>query len=242
MKTYLDKLIYSVRNLLSRNLFKLLAQFTSGEVLDVGGGNFYEYLPSTITFNTWTVIEPALGIPFRRIDERIILQSGRGEELPYPDNSFDTVLSIQVLEHVEDPYAVLSEMLRVLRPGGFLVVMVPQTSCLHLAPQHYYNFTKYWLLKLSSRYPSLQKITLVSIGGLWLSTASRMFYFFHHTFVRNPRIRGCKRGFLFWLLLPVSSLAALSILIVSLILSVVDLSEESTNHIGVFSKTSEASP
>ena len=48
-----------------------------------------------------------------------------GERLPWRDGAFDAVLSYQTLEHVQDPDAVLAEMLRVTRPGGALHLRCP---------------------------------------------------------------------------------------------------------------------
>ena len=46
-------------------------------------------------------------------------------EIPYPDASFDVVLSHDVLEHVQDPRLSLAEIRRVLRPGGLSVNVFP---------------------------------------------------------------------------------------------------------------------
>ncbi len=48
-----------------------------------------------------------------------------GEYLPYPDGRFDLVLSHEVLEHVADDVLAVREMLRVLKPGGRIVIFVP---------------------------------------------------------------------------------------------------------------------
>lgn len=47
------------------------------------------------------------------------------DELDFPDGSFDAAYSIQVMEHIEDVEAHLSEVVRVLRPGGAFVVATP---------------------------------------------------------------------------------------------------------------------
>ena len=46
------------------------------------------------------------------------------EELPYPDESFDLVCSTGVIEYLQDDAKALSEMFRVLKPGGHLVLPV----------------------------------------------------------------------------------------------------------------------
>ncbi len=50
---------------------------------------------------------------------------GRGEELPYSDDSFDLILSHEVIEHVQDDRRAAAEMARVLRPGGRAVIFAP---------------------------------------------------------------------------------------------------------------------
>ncbi|MGI9183635.1 MAG: class I SAM-dependent methyltransferase [Solirubrobacteraceae bacterium] len=61
--------------------------------------------------------------------------------LPLDDASVDAVLLTQVLEHVPDPAAVLSEVARVLRPGGGVFVTVPFVWELHELPFDFWRFT-----------------------------------------------------------------------------------------------------
>jgi demethylmenaquinone methyltransferase/2-methoxy-6-polyprenyl-1,4-benzoquinol methylase len=59
----------------------------------------------------------------RRGETRVVLVQGRGEQLPFPDGSFDAVTFEYLLRYVDDPQATLSELVRVLRPGGTLASM-----------------------------------------------------------------------------------------------------------------------
>ena len=54
-----------------------------------------------------------------------LIVNGAGEGLPFPDNSFDMILSHEVLEHVRDDRQAVQEMLRVLKPGGRIALFVP---------------------------------------------------------------------------------------------------------------------
>lgn len=71
-----------------------------------------------------------------------------GESLPFADDSFDLVISNAVLEHVPHPFRDAGELLRVLKPGGELHVMVPFLQPEHGYPFHYFNMTRSGVLQL----------------------------------------------------------------------------------------------
>jgi SAM-dependent methyltransferase len=56
------------------------------------------------------------------------LVNGASEELPFTGGSFDVILSHEVLEHVRDDRRSVEEMLRVLAPGGVIVLFVPNLA------------------------------------------------------------------------------------------------------------------
>ncbi len=69
------------------------------------------------------ISEDALSFCRERGLEKVKL--GAGEELPYEDGTFDLVTAFDVVEHMDDDLAGLSEMRRVLRPGGKVLLFVP---------------------------------------------------------------------------------------------------------------------
>ena len=63
-------------------------------------------------------------------------------DLPFPDASFDFLVSDQVLEHVEgDPFRAVAESLRVLRPGGRAIHTTCFVNQVHGAPSDFWRFT-----------------------------------------------------------------------------------------------------
>ena len=64
-------------------------------------------------------------------------------KLPFDDGSFDTVLSTQVIEHVADHRAMLSEAYRVLRGNGVLILSGPMYWPLHEEPYDFFRFTEH---------------------------------------------------------------------------------------------------
>lgn len=56
------------------------------------------------------------------------VETDLNERLPFEASSFDGVVSIETIEHLENPWFFLREVSRVLRPGGFLVLTTPNVS------------------------------------------------------------------------------------------------------------------
>ncbi len=106
----------------------LLSQ-ASGRVLELGAGTGLNlpYYPDEI--EELTLTEPAAPM-LPRLERRLrkLGRDGRvvvatAEELPFDDDSFDTVVSTLVLCTVDDPRRAIDETARVLRPGGKLLFL-----------------------------------------------------------------------------------------------------------------------
>jgi ubiquinone/menaquinone biosynthesis C-methylase UbiE len=63
-----------------------------------------------------------LAIARERLPPGVELKQGWAEGIPYPDGSFDAVVSCNVFHYIREPRVALAEMLRVLRPGSTLVI------------------------------------------------------------------------------------------------------------------------
>jgi SAM-dependent methyltransferase len=88
--------------------------------------------------------------------------------LPFADASFDVVLCTEVLEHVSEPQQVVSEIARVLRPGGALYVAAPQMFHQHQKPYNFFNYTSFGLRHLLDR-AGLAPVWIKPMGGyFWM--------------------------------------------------------------------------
>ena len=100
----------------------------TGDVLEIGAGTGLnlEYYPEEVRL---VLLEPdphmrrRLAGKLAATPERATLVEGTAEELPFPDESFDAVVSTLVLCSVGDLERTLGEIRRVLRPGGLLVLI-----------------------------------------------------------------------------------------------------------------------
>lgn len=222
--------------LLSFGLFDTIRKHARGDVLDVGGRTFYSEFRARypdIRYASWTTIDPdATILPPPEATPEYRLVHGDGCNMDFADNSFDTVLNIQVLEHVFDGLAMVREVSRVLKPGGHAIFLIPQTAPAHGIPDAFFcNFSRYWVRKAMAA-AGLNIIEERAQGGVWRSLAYRHFYFFLNAFkvpeYYDPENR---RNILFYAFFPfMAAYSAVSIAI-CLIFSLGDLKEEPNNHL-----------
>ena len=115
---------YRVRRELVRNILDRYRQ-KGGVILDVGCGtgalmnDLYPYgLVYGLDFS-----DQALDFCRQRGEKNLTL--GSIESIPFADNFFDVVVSLDVLEHVQNDELAISEIRRVLKPGGISIIFVP---------------------------------------------------------------------------------------------------------------------
>ncbi|HTT67041.1 MAG TPA: class I SAM-dependent methyltransferase [Gemmatimonadales bacterium] len=144
-------------------------------VLDIGcrDGGLRRFLPPGVRYQGMDITPEFAGpdIVVRDVSDGI----------PFPDASFDHVFCIEVLEHVPNPYGALREMHRVLRPGGVLVLSVPNPyhvkelvwNLLRIPDRqgHIYGWTRQTMTRLGE----MNGFRLDGFGGTYLHPPIPMF-------------------------------------------------------------------
>jgi len=118
--------------------------FLTGKTLDLGGGSspsYYRFLghvgppPGVIHLDIFTNHYPDL-------------VGSLESDLPFQDSYFDTVLLFNVLEHIYQFKRLLSEIFRILEPGGEIHVWVPFHAPIHPDPEDFHRYSASALARL----------------------------------------------------------------------------------------------
>tara|TARA_B100000029_G_scaffold144731_1_gene139937 strand:+ start:119 stop:940 length:822 start_codon:yes stop_codon:yes gene_type:complete len=141
LKKKLGKLYYShFRPLLAPaypfRLRRYLAKYADPAtrlVIDLGSGN-YRVHPDVFTVDI---------VQYENVD--MVCDATR---LPFRDSSIDLVTTSHVLEHAPSPETMISEIMRITRPGGFGVHVVPFLYPFHASPDDYQRYTNVGMARL----------------------------------------------------------------------------------------------
>ena len=90
-----------------------------GSVLDLGSGTGASYT-DLINFDVIALDPDEQMLSLNNFEKKVV---GKGEELPFKENSFDNVLCCFVWRNVSDTEKALSEVYRVLKPGGKFILL-----------------------------------------------------------------------------------------------------------------------
>jgi SAM-dependent methyltransferase len=105
--------------------------------------------------------------------------------LPIESEVADTVVSISVMEHLCEPYIMLTEAFRILKPSGELVLQVPWQWHIHEAPHDYFRYTPFALRYLLEK-AGFVDVLIEPCSGFFTTIVLKLNYF-SCRFIRGPR-------------------------------------------------------
>jgi SAM-dependent methyltransferase len=153
---------FVVRTAILRELKNILSQL-NGVLLDVGCGQM-PYRPLLLSNETKVTKYIGIDMPTSRygIIQPDIIWDGR--RLPFENNAADCALLTEVLEHCPEPVMVLTEVNRVLKPGGMLFLTVPFLWPLHEVPYDEVRYTPFAMQRHLEQ-SGFANINLKALGG-----------------------------------------------------------------------------
>ncbi|MBI2472846.1 MAG: class I SAM-dependent methyltransferase [Planctomycetes bacterium] len=146
--------------LLLREVLKTVP-YIKGQLLDVGCGE----KPYSNIFSAHIYSYVGIDLVQSLHGKHAVDVYANAHHLPFKKDTFDTVLCLEVLEHVERPLEVLKEIYAVLRKGGVLILSVPQNYWLHNDPRDFYRFTQQGLIELAKEQAGFTINYMHSLGG-----------------------------------------------------------------------------
>jgi ubiquinone/menaquinone biosynthesis C-methylase UbiE len=157
--------VYAVRASILRAVKEILPLF-HGKIIDVGCG-IQPY--RELLLNSNKKISHYIGVDFA---DSIYVEYAMekpdyywdGKTIPLADQSFDCAMATELLEHCADPEMVLTEIYRVLKPGGVLFFTVPFVWPLHLTPYDEYRYTPFSISR-HLKSSGFADIELKALGG-----------------------------------------------------------------------------
>lgn len=130
--------------------YRFALEFAEGrEILDIACGTGYGLGLLKRNARSVTGVDrdfEAAKVARAECDEKTRVLIGDGTNLPFDDDSFDLVTSFETIEHLYDRKLFLSELRRVLRPGGLLILSTPNanyTKPINGIPKNKYHVYEY---------------------------------------------------------------------------------------------------
>ena len=112
----------------SRLAYVEAAKLVSGRVLEIGTGSGYGICTLAASAKEFVTIDKFRSSAVDDLPANTSFIESKVPPLPFEDELFDYVVSFQVIEHIRNDRRFVSEVLRVLKPGGKFIVTTPHKS------------------------------------------------------------------------------------------------------------------
>ncbi|MFH1769715.1 MAG: methyltransferase domain-containing protein [Parcubacteria group bacterium] len=135
---------------MSKIVDEYISESSSSRLLEVGCGmaETLEHLSHDVRYYGLDPTPSCIVRGKERYPNHVFIE-GVAEKVPFEDNFFDIVLSIQVIEMLHDPKTALEEMMRVIKPGGLFIALSPNfenPKSTISAVRHYTRWQKFVLV------------------------------------------------------------------------------------------------
>jgi SAM-dependent methyltransferase len=163
-----------------------IAAFVRGEVLEVGAGIGANTLKlASLDYTRWTCLEPDAALASRivppaggRHQHVIGTIDDLSSEAKFESILYDTILYIDVLEHIEDDRAEMARAAARLKPGGAVIVLSPAHPFLFTpfdaAIGHFRRYTRASLAASAPESLRVEKLVYLDAAGMLASAANRL--------------------------------------------------------------------
>jgi len=126
----------------------------SGNLLDIGGGTGRVAISMINKVDNLEIVDVSYGMVKMAKKKGFSATCALGEVLPYPGESFERALIVDAIHHCSNQEGVIKDVWRILKPGGFLVIVEPNYE--HMAGKIIRVFEK--LLVMNSKFLSDNEI------------------------------------------------------------------------------------
>lgn len=173
--------------IIRKKLFRAISNHTNyiyGKTLDFGCGS----KPYKSLFNTEEYIgldyETDVSMSNSNLDADFFYD---GKHVPFENNTFDSVFSTEVLEHVFNPDEILPEIYRVMKPGAHLLLTCPFFWPEHEQPHDYARYSSFALKHLMEKH-GFEVVAYEKTGSYWDCLVQGLVLYIYYFIPHKPKL------------------------------------------------------